>query len=134
MALQCEDGGIFMKPNCVQMLIFKQRSIRWISPPPPPPTSFHLLPHPLMKSSAGAEGTTAALRAQLNERTAHDSAPLGSRPASLGRLSGVKHRPFKPPLQARVPEHGKTEVLRLQERRAHLRKDEILGHYEQRSK
>lgn len=95
-ALQCEDAGIFMKANCVQMLIFKQRSIRWINPPPPAPDL-------LMKSSAGAEGTAAALRAQLNERTAHDSAPLGSSPEGLGQLSGVKHRPSKPPLQAWVP-------------------------------
>lgn len=37
----------------------------------------------------------------------HVSAPV----QHLGGVSGVKHRPSKPPLQAGYGEHGKTEFL-----------------------
>lgn len=117
-----------MKHNCVQMLIFKQRSIRCTSFGSSPPLV-------LMKSLAGAEGAreiAAQLRARLNGGAAHDSAHLAP-VQSLGLVSGVKHRPSKPPLQAGYPEHGKTEFLRLR-RRAHFRKDEFVDFVGEREK
>lgn len=89
--------GIFMKHNCVQMLIFKQRSIRC--------TSFgYSTPLALMKSLARAEGEAIAARlwARLNGRDAHDLAHLAP-VQHLGQVSGVKHRPSKTPLQAGYP-------------------------------
>lgn len=79
-------------------------------------------PNEIFSSSRERE-IAAQLWAQLNGRAAHDLAHLAP-VQCLGWVSGVKHRPSKPPLQAGYPEHGKTEFLWLL-RRAHFRKDEF---------
>lgn len=81
-------------------------------------------PNEIFSLSRGrAREIAAQLWAQLKGRAAHDLAHLAPIQC-LGRISGVKHRPCKPPLQAGYPEHGKTEFLWLR-RRAHFRKDEF---------
>lgn len=83
--------------------------------------------------SSGRERKIAAqLWAQLNGRAAHDLAHLAP-VQHLGWVSGVKHRPYKPPLQAGYPEHGKTEFLWLHWR-AHFRRDEFSDFCELRRK
>lgn len=61
--------GILMKHNCVQMFIFKQRSIRC--------TSFgYSAPSEMFSLSREGREIAAQLWAQLNGRAAHDSAHL----------------------------------------------------------
>lgn len=79
-------------------------------------------PNEIFSSSREREIAT-QLWALLNGRAAHDLAHLAP-VQRLGCVSGVKHRPSKPPLQAGYPEHGKTEFLWLRWR-AHFRKDEF---------
>lgn len=117
----CKNTRIFMDHNCVLMLNFKQNSIRCTS-------SGWSVPLVQIKSLAGAERErerqiAAELWVQLNGRAAHDSAHLAP-VQHLGWVSGVKHRSFKPPLQAGYPENGKTEFLRVHWR-AHFRKVEF---------